>query len=150
MLIATLVLSFLVLITTGVPSWPVRAPLADGQRVVGATCEGNTRITDGDWHRDLFLPPRVSVSEATLIIRAIRRSDVLNRQARATEGPMAGIATPMPRIDADQVTSIHPDHRAQPGARAYRVETGCMSGKSYRIVIVDGKLELRAVSMWIS
>jgi hypothetical protein len=144
MFIAVLALNLMTFVGSG------SASSADDMRqVVGATCNGNTRVFDGSWQHGLFLNPRVSLDEATMIVRAIRRGDVANRQRIPSTGPLAGIAPVMPFIDADQITSIS-DERFEDGSRAFNVKTGCMSGRSYLIVLVNKMFELREVRAWIA
>jgi len=143
--IATVVFS----VSVVAAAWPPWPPFAVSiQRLRGGECRtGDTRITEGNWSHDLFLSPRVSLADATLIIRALRRGDIENKQPFPTEGPRAGIAPPMPFIDAGQIRSISDE----PGlARAFRLQTGCWSGNSYLVVIVNETLELRSTAFWIA
>ena len=114
----------------------------------GAECgAGNIRITDGDWYRDLFVSPRVSIDDATFIMRALRRGDIESKQPFPSEGPRAGIAPPMPFIDPNHIRSIS-DEPSIKGA--FRLQTGCWSGNWYLIVIVNDTLELRSTGFWIA
>ena len=102
------------------------APVLSSQQVRGAECgSGNTRITDRAWYRDLFLSDRVSVDDATLIVRALRRGDIENKQPFPSEGQRAGIAPPMPFIDANQISLIAIEPTV---TRGFRLQTGCGSG----------------------
>jgi hypothetical protein len=144
MFIAVLALSLMAFVGLG------GASAADDMRqIVGATCSGNARVIDGNWQHGLFLNPRVSLSEATTIVHAIRRGDIENKQRIPSVGPLAGIAPVMPFIDADQITAIS-DERLEDGSRAFNVKTGCTSGRAYLIVVVNNVFELREVRAWIA
>jgi len=148
MLIAIVTLNLLGFIERGAPL--PHAFSVDGVRqVVGGKCSGNTRVVDGGWQHELFLNPRVSLDDATMLVRAIRLGDVANKQRIPTAGRLAGIAPVMPFIDADQITSIG-DERFEDGSRAFNVKTGCMSGRSFLIVVVNRMFELREVRTWIA
>ena len=147
MFTAIVMLNLIAFIEPGAPL--PHASLVATRQVVGATCSGNTRVVDGSWKHELFLNPRVSLDEATMIVRAIRRGDLANKQRIPAAGPLAGIAPAMPFIDADQITSIS-DERFEDGSRAFDVQTGCMSGRSFLIVVVNSVFELREVRAWIA
>ena len=150
MLIATLVLNSLVVIASGATGGHLHALDEAPQRIAGGECkDGDTRIVDGDWHRDFSVSPRVTMEEATLIIRALRRGDIESKLPWPTKGPRAGIAPVMPFIDANQVRSIGFEHAAD-GARVFNLQTGCWSGRFYHIALVSGKLVLLLVGYWIT
>lgn len=116
-------------------------------QVVGASCHVGIRPEDGDWRSRIG--PRVPPRDERLLVDAIRGSDIVNRLPRPTSGPRAGIAPPMPFIDPSQVRNINLDS-PDGEDRVYSILTGCSSGQSFRVVIVDGKVELRSVGFWIS
>jgi hypothetical protein len=149
MLIAALLSNLVAFTGLHVP-WMDTSVVDRARQIVGAACGGgNARVIDGSWQRDLFLNPRVSLDEATTIVHAIRRGDVVNKQRIPSEGRLAGIVPAMPFIDADQITSIS-DDRLDDGSRVFNVSTGCRSGRSYLIVLVNKTLELREVRVWIA
>jgi hypothetical protein len=133
-----------------------RVPTSDGTRevlcvfvgqVAGATCHVGIRPEDVDWRSRIG--PRVPPRDEQLLVDAIRGSDIVNRLPRPTAGPLAGIAPPMPFVDPGQVSGI--DLLSSAGKdRVYSIRTGCFSGRSFRVVIVDDTVELRSVSSWIS
>lgn len=117
------------------------------QSVADAPCRRGIRPEDGDWHRRIG--PGIAEADATLLVEAVRGSDIVNRQERPTSGPRAGIVPPMPFIDPSEVMTIRLDP-SERGDRVYLVMTGCREGKSFRIRIVNGKAELHSVGFWIS
>jgi hypothetical protein len=138
-------------------SGPGCQPVASGKPVkrVGNWLTGATaaipierwRVRDGDWHVDVHLGMGVPYGDAEIIIRAIRRGEVVD------ERPAADRVRSLPNIDAGAVTLIERPHQGfgtpAPHPRDFEVRTGVEGGDSFLMRIVEGRVEVHRSGQWI-
>jgi len=133
-------------------------PVASGQPVkrvgnwltgamVGMPIE-RWRVRDGGWHVDVHLGKDVPYGDAEIIVRAIRRRDLIDQRGSDNR------ATALSTIDPAAIASIERPHQGvgtpPSPAREYEVRTGEKHGDSLLIRIVEGRVEVHRSGQWIS
>jgi len=113
-------------------------------------CEGcpvkklrTTRIRDGKWRRDIALGKGISVQDAELIVRSVRRSTISDKaDAREKKWPAIDAET-LTQINVsewvDVITSKPWSYVRQAGARYFDVIE--YSGRITVVGLIDGRLE---------
>jgi hypothetical protein len=106
--------------------------------------EEEWRIEDEGWHVDIRPGPDVSYADVQLIVRAIRRKEMVN-QLPTSIGPIK-LSRTMPDIDPSDIAGIE---KSNAGPRMYRVRTGRGVGLILDVTIVGDKVELHFYGTWI-
>lgn len=131
-------------------------PVASGQPVrrAGSWLTGATvampierwRVRDGGWHVDVHLGKDVPYGDAEIIVRAIRRRDLIDQRSSDNR------ATTLTTIDPAVITTIERPHEgigtAAPQPRQYEVRTGERGGDSLLVRLVDSRVEVHRSSQW--
>jgi hypothetical protein len=102
------------------------------------------RVSDGDWHVDVWLGSNVSYDTATIIVRAIRRRTLVN-QLPAMIGRRMGDT--LPTVDAGDIGEIE-QSRGETGV--YEVRTGQRFGYVLDVSVVAGQVLVQNLRSWIS
>ncbi len=131
-------------------------PVASGQPVrrAGNWLTGATvaipierwRVRDGAWHVDVHLGKDVPYGDAEIVVRAIRRRDLIDQRRPDNR------ATALSTIDPAAITSIERPHQGvgtpPSPSREFEVRTGERGGDSLLVRIVDGRVEVHRSSQW--
>ena len=105
------------------------------------------RVRDGGWHVDVHLGKDVPYGDAEIVVRAIRRRDLIDQRSSDNR------ATALSTIDSAAITNIERPHQGigtpAPQPREYEVRTGERGGDSLLVRILDGRVEVHRSGQWI-
>jgi len=115
------------------------------------------RIEDGSWFVDVFLESGDKYDDAELIVMAMRRGTLVNRQPDRVSGAVAG-QPPIPKLEPRAIVGIQRPWGSWPpppgvSLRDYQLNLSSyrgVSGETLHVRIVDGSVEFLGQSHWIS